>query len=130
MLNSFLKVFIKNKNILKIMIQVTISTPSENIYSGEAKKITIDLKITPVTIIFHQQLAEVLMVNLLNNAIRYNIENAETYNTQKWYNYLLLISGILIPPVSIFLIFGFIRSWKKQLLLFLPAFIFFTDPTV
>ncbi len=57
--------------------------------------------------------------------IRYNIENAETYNTQKWYNYLLLIGGILIPPVSIFLLFGFTRSWKKHLLLFLPSFIFF-----
>ncbi len=42
---------------------------------AEAKKITVDLKLTPVIILFHQQLAEVLMVNLLNNAIRYNIEN-------------------------------------------------------
>ncbi len=56
--------------------------------------------------------------------VRYNIENANNYNTQAWYQYFLLIGGILIPPVSLFLLFGFFRSWKKYLLLFLPSFIF------
>jgi two-component system, OmpR family, sensor histidine kinase QseC len=41
----------------------------------DAKKITTEIKLSPVTIIFHQQLAEILTVNLLNNAIRYNKEN-------------------------------------------------------
>jgi hypothetical protein len=53
------------------------------------------------------------------------MENAQEYITQKWYNYLLLILGILIPPVSIFLLFGFMRSWRKHLILFLPSFLFF-----
>jgi hypothetical protein len=57
--------------------------------------------------------------------IRYNIENAETYGSQKWYNYILLVSGIIIPPISIFILFGFLRNWKKHLILFLPAFVFF-----
>lgn len=56
--------------------------------------------------------------------IRYNIDNAETYGVQRWYNYILLLSGILIPPVSLFLLFGYLRSWRKHLLLFLPAFAF------
>ena len=42
---------------------------------ADAKKITTRIKLSPVTIVFHQQLAEILTVNLLNNAIRYNNEN-------------------------------------------------------
>ena len=61
----------------------------------------------------------------LTEYINYNIQNANTYITQSWYIYLLLIGGILIPPVSIFIMFGFMRSWRKHLILFLPAFIFF-----
>ncbi|MDQ3048345.1 MAG: glycosyltransferase family 39 protein, partial [Bacteroidota bacterium] len=56
--------------------------------------------------------------------IRYNIEYAHAYIIQQWYMYLFLIVGILLPPISFFLFFGFLRSWKKHLLLFLPAFIF------
>ena len=60
----------------------------------------------------------------LTEYVRYNLEHANEYIIQKWYNYILLLAGILIPPVSIFILFGFLRSWKKHLLLFLPAFIF------
>ncbi len=60
----------------------------------------------------------------LSEYIRYNAENATAYITNSWYNYILLILGALIPPVSIFLFIGFFRSWRKQLVLFLPAFIF------
>ncbi len=38
--------------------------------------------------------------------------------------YLVLIAGILIPPVSLFLFFGYFRSWRKHLMLFLPSFLF------
>lgn len=61
----------------------------------------------------------------LKEYVRYNIENAQAYMTQRWYTYLLLIGGILIPPISLFLIFGFMRSWRKHLILFLPSFLFF-----
>lgn len=60
----------------------------------------------------------------LTEYIRYNIENATNYNTQPWHMYLGLLAGILIPPISLFIIFGFFRYWKKYLLLFLPTFIF------
>ena len=44
--------------------------------------------------------------------VRYNIENAKAYITLQWYMYFVLILGVLIPPISIFLFFGFLRSWK------------------
>ncbi len=56
--------------------------------------------------------------------VRYNIEAAEQYIVQQWYMYFALLLGLLLPPVSFFLLFGFFRSWKKHLLLFLPSFIF------
>ena len=56
--------------------------------------------------------------------VKYNIANANGYGKNAWYSYLLLIGGMLIPPVSLFLFFGFLRIWKKHLLLFLPSFLF------
>jgi hypothetical protein len=56
--------------------------------------------------------------------IRWNIAYRESYIGGHWYNYILLIAGILIPPISLFLLFGFVRSWRKHLILFLPSFIF------
>ncbi len=57
--------------------------------------------------------------------INYNIENAYDYNIIAWYSYLLLVLGILIPPISFYFVFGFFRSWKKHLIIFLPALLFF-----
>lgn len=56
--------------------------------------------------------------------VRYNIENANSYSTQPWYLYMLFMSGILIPPISLFLIFGYFKNWRNSLILFLPSFIF------
>lgn len=56
--------------------------------------------------------------------VNYNVANATSYFSKPWYMYLPLIAGILIPPVSLFLVFGYARTWKKYLLLFLPSFIF------
>ena len=57
--------------------------------------------------------------------IRYNIEHKTSYFNRPWYMYFLTIGGLLIPPISLFWMFGFARLWKKHLLIFLPAFIFF-----
>ncbi len=60
----------------------------------------------------------------------YVLYNSSSSNYSKyitgspWYTYILLICGILIPPVSFFLFFGFFRKWKKHLLIFLPTFLF------
>lgn len=56
--------------------------------------------------------------------VKYNIQAANDYITGPWYNYLLLLAGIFIPPISLMLLFGFFRVWKKQLIIFLPAFLF------
>ena len=56
--------------------------------------------------------------------VKYNIQVAYDYINGPWYNYLLLLAGIFIPPVSLMLLFGFFRVWKKQLIIFLPAFLF------
>jgi len=66
----------------------------------------------------------------LSEYIRYNIENANNYFTQSWYMYLLLIGGILIPPISLFIMFGFIKIWRRYLILFLPAFLFFVAHSI
>jgi len=56
--------------------------------------------------------------------VNYNIQVAYDYITGPWYNYILLLAGIFIPPVSFMLLFGFFRIWKKHLIIFLPAFLF------
>jgi len=54
-----------------------------------------------------------------------NILHANSYLTMPWYNYFLVIFGILIPPVSLFLFFGYLKTWKKHLIIFLPVAVFF-----
>ena len=56
---------------------------------------------------------------------KYNMNNAYTYITLPWYNYFLTLGGLLIPPISLFLMVGYFRSFKKYFLLFLPSFLFF-----
>ena len=57
--------------------------------------------------------------------VLYNTENAENYITGEWYNYLLLLFGVFIPPVSIFILIGTFKNWKKNLIIFLPTLLFF-----
>lgn len=57
--------------------------------------------------------------------VRYNIYHRGDYPNGPWYNYILLVSGILIPPLSILIAIGFFKSWRNNLLIFLPVFFFF-----
>jgi hypothetical protein len=57
--------------------------------------------------------------------IQYNLANKYNFQTQAWYMYFTVLFGLLVPPISLFLLFGFIRKWKTHLLLFLPAVLFF-----
>ncbi len=54
-----------------------------------------------------------------------NFAEATGYIVLPWYDYLLVVLGMLIPPVSFFLLFGFIREWKRLLIIFLPVALFF-----
>jgi hypothetical protein len=56
--------------------------------------------------------------------VKGNIQSAQDYITLPWYNYFLVIFGILIPPLSFMLFFGFVRTWKKYYLIFIPVAIF------
>lgn len=60
----------------------------------------------------------------LQEYIRYNIVHSDDFVNSPWYSYLLLILGILIPPVSIYFLVGFFAAWKKHLLIFLPVALF------
>ncbi|MEI6576514.1 MAG: glycosyltransferase family 39 protein [Bacteroidota bacterium] len=55
---------------------------------------------------------------------RYNMTHANDYITQAWYHYIVFLLGILIPPLSLALFAGFLKSWKKHLLIFLPVILF------
>jgi hypothetical protein len=70
-------------------------------------------------IIWHKPFAE------FSEYVRYNIENKTTYFDRPWYMYLGTVAGLLIPPVSVMLMFGFGYGAKKYLAVFLPAFVFF-----
>lgn len=47
------------------------------------------------------------------------------YISLPWYNYFLTIFAMLIPPVSFFIFFGYIRTWRKLLLFFIPILLYF-----
>jgi len=57
--------------------------------------------------------------------IGYNLENAETYFSAPWYNYILMVFGFLIPPISLFFVFGFFRKGRKHFIIFIPVALFF-----
>lgn len=57
--------------------------------------------------------------------IEVNITGRYSYFTQPWYNYFLTVGGILLPPVSLLLFYGFFRGWKRYIILFFPTALFF-----
>jgi len=56
--------------------------------------------------------------------VRYNLENKYNYFRGNWYNYIFLVLGLVVPPVSFFITWGWIKSFRKYLILSLP-FLFF-----
>jgi hypothetical protein len=58
--------------------------------------------------------------------LAYNADpaNIQGYPVGPWYRYLGLLAGVLIPPVSLLLLFGFLRTWRRQALLFWPTLAF------
>lgn len=56
--------------------------------------------------------------------ISYNESHAGSYPNGPWYMYLLTILGYLVPPLSVFLLFGFFAGVRKYTMLVLPALLF------
>lgn len=54
----------------------------------------------------------------------YNKTAGGHYVTQPWYTYIFTLTGVLIPPISLLLMFGFLRTWKRMALLFWPTLLF------
>ncbi len=57
--------------------------------------------------------------------VRYNMTHGEDYTTGPWYNYLLLLIGALLPPMSVLFLYGFLKNWRKTLLVAAPVLVFF-----
>lgn len=61
----------------------------------------------------------------LGEYIRYNLEHKGNYgNANNPTMYFQVILGMLIPPLSVFLFFGFFKVWKKLAIIFIPNFLF------
>jgi hypothetical protein len=60
----------------------------------------------------------------------YNAAHGEDYTTGPFYRYILLVLGILIPPVSFMLFWGFLRDWRKSAIIVLPVLLFFIAHSV
>ncbi|HMN04543.1 MAG TPA: glycosyltransferase family 39 protein [Flavobacteriales bacterium] len=41
--------------------------------------------------------------------VEYNLANSTTYFDQPWYNYLLVLAGVFIPPFSLAVLFGYFK---------------------
>lgn len=54
-----------------------------------------------------------------------DVKDIESYATGPVYQYLVLIAGVIIPPISLFLFFGIVRNWKRTFVLFIPVLLFF-----
>lgn len=55
--------------------------------------------------------------------VQYNLANSTTYFNQPWYNYLLVMAGVFIPPFSLAVLFGFFKR-PKPLTIWLAVFSF------
>lgn len=61
--------------------------------------------------------------------VQYNIDNATVYGVDVWHMYISIVLGLLIPPISILVVCGYFKNWKKEPLLFWPTFFFFAFHT-
>jgi hypothetical protein len=54
----------------------------------------------------------------------FTVSDPNGYPVGPWYQYLGLLVGVLIPPMSLLLLYGFFTTWKKYALMFWPTFLF------
>ncbi len=62
--------------------------------------------------------------------VRYNLANPDNTGIDSpWYNYLLLLAGVTIPPLSLAVLFGFAKK-PRPLVLWLPVVLFLLAHTI
>lgn len=57
--------------------------------------------------------------------IDYNLIHKTDYFNRPWYQYFLTVGGLVLPPVSLYLLYAYFKYWKKYLVIFLPSMLFF-----
>ncbi|MFN3306752.1 MAG: glycosyltransferase family 39 protein [Candidatus Kapaibacteriota bacterium] len=57
--------------------------------------------------------------------VRYNLSHSGDYTTGPFYRFFLLLFGIFIPPLSIFIMYFFVKDLKQRVLLVVPILMFF-----
>ena len=56
--------------------------------------------------------------------VEYNIRARNDYISSPWYTYMMTVPGLLVPPVSLLLLWGFFRYSRKWLVIVLPVLLF------
>lgn len=56
--------------------------------------------------------------------VTYNMAKQNAYVSGNWAKYILFLFGVLIPPISVFIYYGWLRHLRKWLLISLPLLIF------
>jgi hypothetical protein len=60
----------------------------------------------------------------LQGYIEYNWDHRNEYGVNNQSMYILILTLIFSVPLGLLFLFGFFRSWKKYMLIFLPTFLF------
>jgi len=86
------------------------------------------ITISVIVSLFTTQIADVFIWGYpfaeMREYISYNLNNSITYGISPWYKYLLLIVGLLIPPISIIFLFGFLKNITKYKYIVIPSILF------
>lgn len=61
----------------------------------------------------------------IHKYVEYNASHSGDYTSGPWYRFILTSIGALIPPMSLALLFGYFRTWKKYAPIFFGALLFF-----
>jgi 4-amino-4-deoxy-L-arabinose transferase-like glycosyltransferase len=56
--------------------------------------------------------------------VSHNIDHRFDYTVSPWYTYMLVILGVLVPPVSLMLFAGYFKTWRKHAMFFFPILLF------
>jgi hypothetical protein len=62
--------------------------------------------------------------SFVNACYLFTIHDSSGYPVGPWYQYIGLLAGVFIPPLSLLLLYGFLKTWKTRAQLFWPTMMF------